>query len=95
LPNTKTAEKEMRASVRRRARNKATHSQTKTNIRKAEETIASGNLDKAKADITIAISALDKEAEKGKLHRNNAARCKSRLVKKLNKAAAATQTEKK
>ena len=57
--------------------------------------ISSGNLDAAKAEVKAAISALDKEAEKGKVHRNNAARRKSRLMKKLNKAAAASKTEKK
>lgn len=78
----------MRVAERRQARNKAVRSQTKTKISKAEEVIAAGNMDAAKAEVKNAISTLDKEAEAGKIHRNNAARHKSRLMKKLNKAAA-------
>ncbi len=88
MPTTRTAEKEMRAAERSKARNKSVRSQTKTYVSKAEEAISSGNLDAAKAEVSIAISALDKEAEQGRVHRNNAARRKSRLMKKLNKASA-------
>jgi small subunit ribosomal protein S20 len=88
LPTTKTAEKEMRVAGRREVRNKSIRSKTKTNVSKAEGVISSGDLEAAKAEVKVAISALDKEAEKGKVHRNNAARRKSRLMKKLNKAAA-------
>lgn len=95
MPTTKTAEKEMRAAERRRARNKSIKSMTRTAVVKAENAIASGDLEIAKGRVNAAISALDKEAEKGKSHRNTAARSKSRLMKKLNKAAAATKTENK
>jgi small subunit ribosomal protein S20 len=88
LPTTKTAEKEMRVAGRREARNKSIRSKTKTNVSKAEGVISSGDLEAAKAEVKVAISALDKEAEIGKAHRNNVARRKSRLMKKLNKAAA-------
>jgi small subunit ribosomal protein S20 len=95
LPTTKTAEKEMRVAERRKDRNKSIRSQTKTKIVKAEEAISSGNLEAAKAEVKVAISIMDKEADKGKIHRNNTARHKSRLMKKLNKAAAASKSEKK
>jgi small subunit ribosomal protein S20 len=95
LPTTKTAEKEMRVAERRKERNKSVRSQTKTMIVKAEETISSGNVESAKAQVKAAISTMDKEADKGKIHRNNIARHKSRLMKKLNKAAAASKSEKK
>jgi small subunit ribosomal protein S20 len=93
LPTTKTAEKEMRVAERRKARNKSIHSQTKTTISQAEAVVASGDLEAAKKEVKHAISALDKEAGKGKVHSNNAARHKSRLMKKLNKAAAASKTQ--
>jgi small subunit ribosomal protein S20 len=93
LPTTKTAEKEMRVAERRKEQNKSGRSQTKTSVSKAEHIIASGNLDAAKVEVQRAISSLDKEAEKGQSHRNAAARRKSRLMKKLNKATA-TKTEK-
>ena len=95
MPTTKTAEKEMRVANRRKARNKSIRSQTKTNVTRAEQAISSGSLEAAKAEVKNAISALDKESEKGKVHANNAARRKSRLMKKLNKAAAAPKSEKK
>jgi small subunit ribosomal protein S20 len=95
LPTTKTAEKEMRVAERRKDRNKSVRSQTKTDVRKAEEAVSSGNLEAAKAEVKAAVSALDKEATRGTAHRNNAGRRKSRLVKKLNRAAASAKTEKK
>jgi small subunit ribosomal protein S20 len=95
LPTTKTAEKEMRVADRRKARNKSVHSLTKTSVSTAEGMISSGNQDASKAKVKIAISTLDKEAEKGKIHRNNAARRKSRLMKKFNKIAASPKTAKK
>ncbi len=93
MPTTKTAEKEMRAAERRRARNKSVRSQTKTNISHAESVIASGDLEAAKKEVKHAISTLDKEAEKSKIHSNNAARHKSRLMKKLNQAIAASKKQ--
>lgn len=84
MPSTRTAEKELRVALRRRARNKATRSATRTKIKKAVSLIKAGNLEAAQEAARTAISALDKEAEKGVSHRNNAARRKSRLMKKLN-----------
>lgn len=94
MPTTKTAEKELRVANRRKARNKSVISETKTRVIKAENAIASGNLEVAQVEVKAAISALDKEAEKGKVHRNNAARRKSRLLKKLNKASAGKSEKK-
>ncbi len=81
----------MRTAERRQARNKSVLSQTKTSVSKAERTVTAGNLDLAQADVKSAISALDRETERGKSHRNNAARRKSRLMKKLNQALASTK----
>jgi small subunit ribosomal protein S20 len=91
LPTTRTAEKEMRAAERRQARNKSFRSRTKSSVAKAVGTVASGNLELAQMDVKTAVSALDKEAERGKSHRNNAARRKARLMKKLNQALATTK----
>lgn len=95
MPTTKTAEKEMRTAERRKARNKSVRGRTKTKLTSAEEAIAAGDLDKANAAVKSAISALDKEAEKGTEHPNNAARRKSRLMKKLNKLTTSTSKSKK
>jgi small subunit ribosomal protein S20 len=88
LPVTKSAEKQMHSSERKRLRNQPIRSQCKTNITKAERLIFSGELEEAQKAVVVAISSLDKAAEKGVLHPNNAARRKSRLMKKLNDAKA-------
>jgi len=83
----------MRVAQRRRLRNKSVHSLCKTRITKAEKLIFSGELETAQSAVVAAISALDKAAEKGIIHPNNAARRKSRLVNKLNKAQALSLAE--
>jgi small subunit ribosomal protein S20 len=90
---SKSAQKVARGSIRRQKRNKATTSQVKTDIAKAEKLIADGNKDEAKKVVASALSALDKSANKKKIHPNNAARRKSRLVKKLNKGPAAPKAK--
>lgn len=84
----KSAEKQTRVASRRQQRNKAVRSQVKTNITKAEKLIFDGDLKTAQAAVTEAVSSLDKAAEKKILHANNAARRKSRLLKKLNEIIA-------
>jgi small subunit ribosomal protein S20 len=86
LPNIESAKKQQRVSLKRKAVNKAAISQTKTVLRKAEETIDSGDYQKAAEDVKAATSALDKAAGKGVIHAKNAARHKSRLEKRLSKA---------
>lgn len=75
-----------RAAVRQE-RNKSVRSFTKTCVTKAEGLIATKETDAAGDAVTQAVSALDKAAKKGVIHPNNAARRKSRLMKKLNQAA--------
>ena len=86
MPVTKSAQKQVRASERRRVRNKSIRSLCKTNITKAEKFVFSGEIESARGAVLVAISSLDKAAEKGVIHPNNAARRKSRLAKKLNEA---------
>jgi len=78
----------VRVAERRGLRNKSLRSLCKTNITKAERLIFSGELEAAREAVVAAIGALDKAAEKGVIHPNNAARRKSRLMKKLNEAQA-------
>lgn len=86
MPITKSAQKQVRVSERKRLRNQPIRSQCKTSVTKAEKLIFSGKLDEAAAAVVEAVSTLDKAAEKGVIHTNNAARRKSRLLKKLNSA---------
>ena len=83
---TPSALKRVRQSLRRRAVNRRTRSEAKTLVQRASE-IALGRADGAGPEaVAAAISALDKAAEKGIIHPNNAARRKSRLMTKANAA---------
>jgi len=93
LPNIKSAQKQMRVAERRQLRDKSIRSLCKTNITKAEKLIFSGELELAQKAVVVAVTSLDKAAEKGIIHPNNAARRKSRLMKKLNEAQSVTSAE--
>ena len=80
----------MGVAERRRLRNKSIRSLCKTNITKAERLIFLGELEAAREAVAAVISSLDKAAERGVIHPNNAARRKSRLMKKLNEAQASS-----
>jgi small subunit ribosomal protein S20 len=83
---TPSALKRVRHSLRRREMNRRTRSEAKTLVQRASD-IALGRLDAPGPEaVTEAISALDKAAEKGIIHPNNAARRKSRLMAKVNAA---------
>jgi small subunit ribosomal protein S20 len=87
LANHKSALKRIRITERRRVRNRFFVSRARTEIRKAREVIATagatGDREAARQATLDAIRTLDKSVSKGILHRNNAARRKSRLVKQL------------
>jgi small subunit ribosomal protein S20 len=93
LPKSKSSQKQVRVSETRRLRNKSARSLCKTNVTKAEKLIFLGDLESAQGAVVAAVTALDKAAEKGILHPNNAARRKSRLMKKLNQAQALSKTD--
>ena len=84
VPNIKSAKKRVLVTASKTARNKAVKSRLKTTIKKAEAAIAEGG-DSQEA-IRLAIKRIDQAQAKGILHRNTAARRKSKLVRKLNRA---------
>lgn len=88
MANTRSAKKHMRADEKKRVRNLMVRSRVKTLIRKAERSVV-GNDPETEAAVRIACAELDKAATKGVIHKNNAARRKSRLMAKFNKANAA------
>jgi small subunit ribosomal protein S20 len=83
LANIKSAIKRNKQNEKRRQRNRIFRGRARTYVKNARDMIVSENLDEARAATLQAISALDKAAEKGILHKNNAARRKSRLMKQL------------
>ncbi len=84
MANIKSAIKRIRSSERKQKRNRIVRGRTRTALKKATTSVAEGQLDEAKAAVEKAISVLDRAAGKGVIHKNNAARRKSRLMKKLN-----------
>jgi small subunit ribosomal protein S20 len=86
---TASAKKQARSGVRRALRNRAVRSEVKTKVVKARRTLVGGPVAESErfALALEAIQALDRAASKGVLHRNNAARRKSRLAKQLSKLA--------
>jgi len=86
MPNNAAAEKRMRQEQKRRAHNRSIKSLVKTQVTKARAAIASTNTqaEDATAAVRAAVSELDRAAKKGVIHKRNAARRKSRLMKQLN-----------
>ena len=83
MPNNAAAEKRMRQERKRRLHNRMVKSIVKTEITKARQAIDTGS-ESAEEAVREAVSELDRAAKKGVIHRNNAARRKSRLMKQLN-----------
>jgi small subunit ribosomal protein S20 len=90
LPNTSSAAKAMRQAERHRRRNQSVRSAAKTYVRQAREALVKGGVEEATEATTKAQSYLASAATKGVIHKNNAARRTSRLMKRLNKLQAGT-----
>lgn len=88
MANTKSAQKAVRSSQRKYERNRPIKSSVRTAVTKARRLLASHD-DSAAQAVQDAMRSLDKAAQKGVIHANNAARKKSRLMKRLNAAASA------
>jgi small subunit ribosomal protein S20 len=84
LANIKSQIKRNRQNEKRRLRNRIYAGRARSYVRKARLAIQEGVQENAVDATRQAISALDKAAEKGIIHKNNAARRKSRLMKRLN-----------
>jgi small subunit ribosomal protein S20 len=79
VANTKSAEKAARQAVKHRATNVANRSRLRSAIRKSADASASGKKDEAAAAFKAASPIIDAMVTKGLIHRNKAARHKSRL----------------
>ncbi|WP_409301788.1 30S ribosomal protein S20 [Peribacillus sp. SCS-155] len=84
MPNIKSAIKRVKTSDERRAHNATVKSTMRTAVKTAENALAGDNKDAAKEALLKAGTKLDKAASKGLIHKNAAARKKSRLAKRLN-----------
>ena len=87
MPNHKSAEKRVRQSEKRRVINRSHRTKVRTYIKKVRAALDSGKSDEIQSVLPEAISVIDKSVQKGVMHKNAAARFKSRLTLKANQAA--------
>ncbi len=91
MAHSLSAKKRIRQNEVRRARNVARKSAIKTQVRKFEDALKAHDLEKAEAELRVVRKKLDQVSETSVMHKNAAARRKSRLTKRLNKAMATAQ----
>lgn len=84
MPNKKSAAKRMRQNAKRAERNKSAKSKMKSAIKSVLKALEEKNPDLVKSKLKEAISTINKIAKRGIIHKRNAARRESRLVRKVN-----------
>ena len=84
MANTPSADKRIRQNEARRARNRAARSRLRTAVKKLRSEVDSGNKEGAEALLGPTLSLVDATAQKKIIHRNAAARTKSRLTRAVN-----------
>ncbi|MBQ3194940.1 MAG: 30S ribosomal protein S20 [Clostridia bacterium] len=84
MPNIKSAKKRVKVTATKTLRNKMVKSALKTSIKKYEAALADGNKELAAATYKEAVAMIDKSVTKGVMHKNTAARRKSRYTRLLN-----------
>ncbi|HEY0003408.1 MAG TPA: 30S ribosomal protein S20 [Pyrinomonadaceae bacterium] len=87
MPNHKSAEKRVRQNEKRKQVNRSNRSRLRTAVKKLRTALDEGNGEQVSALLPETISTIDKAIQKGVLHRNAAARYKSRLTARVNQAA--------
>ncbi len=91
MANHRSALKRIRTSEKSRQRNRVVRGSTRSVVRRARGLVDKNQLGEAEVAVQSAVSALDRAASKGVIHKNNAARRKSRLMRQLNQAKAAAK----
>ena len=86
MPHTPSAKKRLKQSLRRKASNRSVKAELRTEIKQVRSAVAAGKLDEAKQEMVTAQTKLDRAATRGVIHKNKAARVKSRLSKALKAA---------
>ena len=87
MPNHKSAEKRVRQNEKRRVINRSHRSKVRTYIKRLREALDSGKGEDVQTVLPEVISVIDKSVQKGVMHKNAAARYKSRLTVRANQAA--------
>ena len=84
MPNIKSAKKRMRSNAKKAEVNAVITTSMRTAIKKFVKVVQAGNKETASNYLTIAIQRVDKAMSSGKIHKNKAARLKSRMTKMMN-----------
>ena len=85
MPNIKSAKKRVLTSAKKKENNNVVEQKTKTAVKKFVKEVEAGNKKEAQEKLNVAIKNIDKAASAGLMHKNKAARQKSRLMKMNNK----------
>ena len=85
MPNIKSAKKRVLTSAKKRENNNVVEQKTKNSVKKFVKEVEAGNKKEAKEKLDVAIKNIDKATSSGLMHKNKAARQKSRLMKMNNK----------
>ena len=88
MAHSLSAKKRIRQSIKRRARNRARKDSVKQQVKVFLGAVASGDFGKAETEFRKTAHWLDRVAAKGTIHKNTAARRRSRMARRLNKARA-------
>tara|TARA_R110002049_G_scaffold50370_2_gene142984 strand:- start:51196 stop:51465 length:270 start_codon:yes stop_codon:yes gene_type:complete len=88
MPNTASAKKRLRQNAKQRLLNRAIKSQVRSQIRKVRDAASAGELDKARDEFRVAAKRIDQASAKNVIHKNAAARTKSRLNRLIKTASA-------
>ena len=83
MPHSASAKKRHKQNLRNRERNRAAKSELKSHVRKVLSAIDAGDITQAREALRTVASSADKAAASHKIHRNKAARIKSRLSARL------------
>ena len=86
MPNSKSAKKRLRQNFANRDRNRAVKSALRSQLRKVREAVQAGDVEKAESEFRLAAKQLDRAGRRNIIHRNMAARTKSRIQKRIKAA---------
>ena len=92
MPHTASAEKRLRKSEKRRRQNRAAAKTLRVKRKALDAVVKTNDVAKTAEEFKVTQATLDRAADKGYIHKNKAARLKSRLVKRLRAAAAKPAT---
>ena len=81
MANTKSSKKDIKRSEKKRLQNQSVKTALKTYVKKTRQATATGDVDATATSLSAAYKALDKAVQNGVIHKNQAARRKSRIAK--------------